>query len=422
MRERTSSTRALTMAMFVALCLAFVGLAAGSGRADESGQAQARSLAQTQPSTQEPEEGPPVELIMQKLQEGMEEGAPEEVRDRVGEQVEQHVREAAGNALRERIRLRIEDETGLEDQERERLRKHLGECDRVGLDDAAVAALFSEKAQLKSQIRTQERVLTMAREGLPVDLVMQKLQEGLRKGAPQELRERVCAQVEEHVRAAYEHMKQAREAGVTPGEENAERQRVREMASYMWRGLKESDMEQLRKRAQLRLRDGSCTSEELTTAAETATRLMEIGVKRERAVRLAGDALQNGYTVREMKQLSWAVMTARTHGGSSDAVMGMLERGIRNQNQFSQMMKEMQEQGWMGPAERQGGHSPVDNAGGSGYGGRPSGGMGGVEAGSGTETGGAVGGGDVGAGGATGGAEAGGDQSGAGQGTGGTVQ
>ena len=329
MNERASSKRAFKSAMTVALCLLFAGLAAGPVLADDSGQAQARNRAEARSTAQDPQ----------------------------------------GEALRQRIQQRIQNEAGLQDQERERLRSHLGECSRLGLDEATVAALFSEKVQLRSQIRTQERVLTLAREGMPVELVVQKLQEGLRKDATQEARERVCEQVEAQVRTAHQYMKQAREAGIKPGDANAERKRVREMASYMWRGLKEGDMDQLRKRAQQRLRDGSCTTEDLTAAAETATRLGEIGVKHERAVRLAGEALQNGYTVREMRQLAWAVMTARTHGGSSDNVIDTLERGIRNQHQFSRMMQEMQQQGWMGPADQPGGHSPMDNSGGSGYGG-----------------------------------------------------
>lgn len=331
MKERASSTRALTPAMVFVLCLLFVGLAASPVLADaDSVKTQARHRAETQVMAQDPQ----------------------------------------GDALRQRIQQRIHDEAGLQEQDRERLRSHLGECSRLGLGDATVAALFSEKVQLKEQIRTQERVLNLAREGMPVEPVVQKLQEGLRKGATQQARERVCEQVAAQVRTAHQYMKQVREAGITPGDANAERKRVREMASYMWRGLKEGEMEQLQKQAHLRLRDGSCTTEDLTAAAETATRLGEIGIKRERAVRLAGEALQNGYTVREMRQLAWAVMTARTHGGSSDEVMGTLERGVRSQHQFSRMMQEMQQQGWMGPADQQGGHSPVDNTGGSGYGGR----------------------------------------------------
>jgi hypothetical protein len=317
--------------MVVMFSLLFIGLAVSPALADdESGQAQVRSRKETQTTAQDPQ----------------------------------------GDALRQQIRERIQDEAGLQDQERERLRSHLEECNRLGLDDGTVEVLFNENIPLRAQIRTQERVLTLAREGLPVEPIVQKLQEGLRKGATPEALERVCARIGEHVRAAHQFMKQAHETGITPGDAKAERQRVREMATYMWRGLREGDMEQLQKRAQQRLRDGSCTTEDLAAAAETATRLGEIGIERDKAVRLAGGALQYGYTVREMRQLVWTVMTAHTHGGSSDKVIDTLERGIRNQHQLSQMIQEMRQQGWMGPADQHGGHSPVDNTGGSGYGGR----------------------------------------------------
>ena len=334
MNGRAASRRTFKSAMIVMFCLLFVGLAAECCLAgDDGGQAQARNR-------------------------------------RGARSAEQDLR---GDALRQRIQQRIQDEAGLQEQERERLRSNLAECSRLGLDDATVATLFSEKIQLRAQITVQERVLALAREGLPVEPAVQKLQEGLRKGVTQEARERACERVGEHVRAAHRYMKRAYDAGVKPGNADAERRRVSEMASCMWRGLNENDMEQLRKRAQERLRDGSCTTEDLTAGAETATRLAEIGIQHERAVRLAGDALQHGYKAREMRQLVWAVMTARTHGGSSDKVVDTLERGIRNQYQLSRMMQEMQQQGWMGPAEQQGGHSPVDNAGGSGYGGRQQG-------------------------------------------------
>jgi hypothetical protein len=278
-----------------------------------------------------------------------------------------------GDMLRERIRDRIQNEDGLQDQDRERLRKHLGECDELGLSDEDVATLFDESQPLKKQIRTQERVLEMAREGLPHEPVMQKLREGRRKGANDEALERVCDRMEAQVRTAARVMERAREDGVTPGDDDAERRRTREMAMHMWHGLDEGDMDQLRERARQRLRDGSCTTEDLAAASETAMKLKEMGVERERAVRLSGDALQNGYTSREMRQIGWMVMTAHMHGGPQDDVCSELERGIRNQQQLGEMMQNMWQRGWMGPADQhdgRGGHNPMDNGSGGGPGGQ----------------------------------------------------
>jgi hypothetical protein len=295
-----------------------------------------------------------------------EEGSASQVRSR--EENRDPAQKPQGQVLPERIRERIENEEGLQEQERERLRIHLGECERLGLEDALLTVLFNDATPLREQVRTQEQVLSLAREGLPVEPVTQKLQEGQRKGVSQENLERVCRRIAEHVRAAHQFMERARKEGIVSGDENAERRHVRETAMHMWRGLREADMERLRTQARKRLQDGSCTTEDLVAAAETATRLSEIGVEQNRAVRLAGDALQNGYTAREMQQLVWAVMTSKMHQGPQDDVLDTLEQGIRNQNQLSQMVQEMWQHGWMGPADEHGARNPMDSAPGTGPG------------------------------------------------------
>lgn len=281
--------------------------------------------------------------------------------------------EARGDQLHRRIRDRIENEEGLQDQERERLRQHLGECNQLGLNDEVLAALFSEEEPLQKQIRTQERVLAMAREGIPVEPLAQKIQEGRRKGAGEQAMERVCNRMEEHLRTSHRFMLRLREDGIESGNPEAERRHTREMAMHMWHGLEEGDMEQLRERARLRQRDGSCTTEDLTVAAETATQIKEMGIERQRAVKLTGEALQNGYNTREMRQLGWMIMTAYMHGGPPEDVVDTVEDGIRHRHQLSQMMQQMWQQGWMGPADQHGGHGPMDGAPGSGPGGQQGG-------------------------------------------------
>jgi hypothetical protein len=274
-----------------------------------------------------------------------------------------------GDALRQRIRERIDREEGLQDRERERLREHLGECKRLGLDDEVLAALFCEDEPLQKQIRTQERVMAMAREGVPVDLLTEKLQEGRRKGANSQVMEQVCVRIENNLRIAHRYMNRVREDGVETGDDNAERRHTRQMAMNMWHGLEEGDMEQLRERARLRLRDGSCSTEDVAASAETATQLKEMGIERRRAVLLAGEALQNGYNAKEMRQLGWMIRTAHMHGGPAEDVVGTIEDGIRNQHQLTHMMQQMFQNGWMGPADQHGGHGPMDGSMGSGPGG-----------------------------------------------------
>lgn len=295
------------------------------------------------------------------------------------EEAQNSAQDPQGEVLRQRIRDRIENEAGLQTQERDQLRKHLGECEKLGLDDAVLGAIFDESEPLQKQIRTQERVLAMAREGLPVDPVAQKLQEGRRKGVNEAALEKACVRMEENIRAANRYMEKVREAGVTPGDRDAERRRTAEMARHMWNGLTEGDMNQLQECARFRLRDGSCTTDDVAVAGETAVKLGSLGIERERAARVAGEALQYGYTAKEMRQFSWMVMTARMHGGPQGEVLDTIERGIRNQHQLAEMVREMYQRGWMGPGDEhggQGGHHPADDSGGHHHGGDDPGGHG----------------------------------------------
>jgi len=298
---------------------------------------------------------------------------PAQVRNR--QEARNTDQEPKGDALQQRIRDRIENEEGLQTQERQQLKQHLGECKQLGLEDATLAVLFDESQPLKKQLRTQERILNMIREGLPAEPVMRKLQEGQRKGVTAEVLEKVCTQMENHVRTADRVMKQARQDGLASGDPVAEQKRTGEMAMHMWRGLKEDNMDQLRERARLRLRDGSCSTQDLTVASETAAKIKELGIEQNRAVKLAGEALQYGYTVQEMRQLGWMVMTAHMRGGQDHEVMEMLEKGIRNQHQLGEMMQQMQQHGWMGPADEHGGHGSkktMDDVTGGGPGGQGS--------------------------------------------------
>jgi hypothetical protein len=302
-------------------------------------------------------------------------------RARQRQELRDPAQEPAGDQLRDRVRERIQSEPGLQEQERQRLRQHLGECDELGLGNATVEALFGDDRPLRAQLQQQERVLTMAREGLPVEPVVDKLREGHRKGVSDEALERVCDRMEEHVRVAQRVMEGAHGDGVEHGDNRTERQLTRSVAMNMWRGLEEGDMEQLRERARLRLRDHACTTTDLTAAAETATQLREMGVERRRAMELAGEALQRGYTAREVRQISWMVMAAQVHGGRRDDVLGRLEHGLRSHEGMSDMIQNMWQRGWMGPADEhggRGGHSPVDDViGGPGQHGGDHGGPGG---------------------------------------------
>lgn len=268
------------------------------------------------------------------------------------------------DALQERIRQRIENDDQLKERDRLQLREHLRDCEELGLSDATVEALFADGEPLREQIRLQSRVLTMARERLPIEPLVEKLREGRRKQVGEPALERVCSQLEQHVRTAAQVMNRARESGLQPGDDTTEKRLTESLALNMWRGLGEGDCDQLMERARQRLRDGSCSTTDLAAASATATELRELGLERERAMRMAGDALQNGYTAREIRQMARMVMAAHAHGQAVDEVVGHVQAGLQQHEQMGELMQHMWQRGWMGPGEDhggRGGHSPVDD-------------------------------------------------------------
>ena len=308
------------------------------------------------------------------------------------------VRAQDEDALRERIRTRIENDQALQAREREQLRQHLGECAQVGLSGAALQALFPEGAPLGEQIKHQNRVLAMAREGLPVEPLVDKLLEGRRKNAPDAVLDRVTAQLEQHVRSADRLLEHARGAGARAGEPQVERRLTESVARNMWRGLQDGDFERLMDQARDRLRDGGCSTTDLAAASATATDLMELGVERQRAVEIAGEALRNRYAAGDIRRLSHMAMAAHAHGRPLDETMGRMREGLHQSESMDSMFQHMAQHGWMGPGDEhggRGGHSPVDDVigGPGGHHGGDTGGMGGSGHGGGDDRGGGHGGG-----------------------------
>jgi len=274
--------------------------------------------------------------------------------------------------LRERLRGEIDGAVQLREQERARMRENLDTCLQLGLDPSDAEALFAvpedaPRTRLEAQLRHQNRVRQMLEEGLPPGPVVTKLQEGRLKGVPEPRLEQALMRMEENVRAAHRVLQRAQQDGLpAPADPAQRRTMTRELARSMWDGLTEGDVDQLRERARDRLRDGSCDLEDLTTAAETATRLQHEGIERERAVRLVGEALQQGYTHQEMNELSRLVMAGRGNGVAMDAMADGLQSWIGNGLGNQEMMRNMLQQGWLGPGDIQGpgGQHPNDSLGG----------------------------------------------------------
>jgi uncharacterized membrane protein YgcG len=277
---------------------------------------------------------------------------------------------------RQRIRDRIDAASTLSAQERARMHQNLDACLAHGAEVGELGAIFpgagpGTALSAQSMLRLQERVRTMLQDGLCAEAVVDKVREGRMKRVPEARLEHAAERMQQHVRAAHHQLKQARHQGADssddPLRENA---LVKGLALNLWRGLEEGDIERLRDRA--RRRDGGCSTTDLAAAAETATQLRELGIEGSRAVDLAGEALQRGYSAREMRQLGFMVMATHMHGGPPDEVLKHLEEGVGHHRDLGEISRNMMQWGWMGPSDTghgHGGHSPVDDVLGGGPGG-----------------------------------------------------
>jgi hypothetical protein len=270
--------------------------------------------------------------------------------------------------IRERLHKNVDATEGLSAQEREQMHKNVDACVDLGISEAGLETLFSgeqtrSRISARTMLRLQERIKTAAQEGLPVDPVVSKIQEGQTKGVPEPLLEQACERMENHVRAANRILNRAAQEGFEPPNEPArKREAQKEMAQQMWRGMNEEGYEQLRTRARERVRDGECDVEDLVAAGELATRLMEAGVERKRAMNVSGDALQQGYRTAEMRQFQVMVAARHQRGESMDDFTGGMEHCVGAGMGVGEMYNYMMRHGWMGPGDMYGpgGYKPTD--------------------------------------------------------------
>lgn len=287
--------------------------------------------------------------------------------------------------LRQQLRDRIDAAQQLTAEQRTQMRENLEACLRLGLSDQEIGPLFPGDGQGRemsgeAMLRIQNRVRTAAQEGLPVGLMVAKVNEGRTKGVADPALERVCERVENNLRAAHGVMERAREMVQRREDPEQERRMEREMAQQMWRGMHEGDYDALLERARKRLRDGSCNVDDVVAAGEVAARLQGQGVGRERALEVSGEALEKGYRSREMRYLQFMV-TARHRNGAAADFVGDLEYCLGMGMALEQMYQHMMQHGWMGPGEMwsPGGYHPIDDTGhGPGDGGHHGDGSGGT--------------------------------------------
>jgi hypothetical protein len=285
-------------------------------------------------------------------------------RDRDQDKTKQFSKDQVRNKLHDNV----DAAAGLTADERTQMHKNVDICVNLDVSEAGLEALFPGEQKQKNvsaqtMLRLQKRVMEAVHEGLNVEPVVAKIQEGRTKGVPDPLLEQACVRMENNVRAANQVMKRAMDEGVEPaGDQVRNRTAQKEMAQQMWRGMNEEGYDQIRTRAQKRVSDGECDVEDLTEAGELGTRLMEAGVKRERAMNISGDALQKGYRTQEMRQLQVMVAARHQRGESMDDFTGGMEHCVGAGMGVGEMYNYMMRHGWMGPGDMYGpgGMKPTD--------------------------------------------------------------
>lgn len=272
------------------------------------------------------------------------------------------------------FRDRIDHDTSLTVPQRDRMRENLQSCKDVAMTDEQLDVMFPEGGShysAEARLRMQSRVLELARNGQPYDLLCNKMGEGEMKRASEQHVERAVQRMGEYVDAAHQYMEHAKRDGVAGlNDAGAEHHLHRGLAMDMWRGLEQGELDQLRTHARERLRNNSCDLIDLSAAAETATELKEMGVGSELAVGLCADALRGGYAAEDMRGLGHMTMVAHRNGEPGDQFCTQLRDHVREHDKLGDMQHTMMQAGWMGP-ESMGhgysGHSPVDDVMGGGH-------------------------------------------------------
>jgi len=300
-------------------------------------------------------------------------------RDRDQDRTKQYDKDQ--NQVRKNLHDNIDAAPGLTADERAAMNANLDACVELGIPASQLEAVFPDgdgkyqhKVSTQTMIKLQKRVMTMAREGMPVEPVLSKVQEGRTKGVAEPLLEQACVRMENNVRTANRIMTKAMNDGLEPPKDQAQQRRMNtEMAQQMWRGMNEEGYDQLRERARLRLRDGDCDTNDLVAAGEVATRLLESGVDPKRAMRFSGEALQQGYRAQEMKQIQVMIASQYRHGKSIDGFFGDMEHCMGAGMGAGEMHNYMMRHGWTGPGDMYGpgGYQPTDH---KGHGGQSGGG------------------------------------------------
>lgn len=252
------------------------------------------------------------------------------------------------------LRERIHHDASLSEQDRTHMLENLQACLEMGSTAEDLEAIFPSRDLGKpinheTMLRMQVRVRDMLREGMHAGLVLEKVHEGRVKGVPSDRIEHVATQMEHHVQTAHRFLERGRAEGIhSPTDRHQRRVLERHLALDLWSGLGETDLDHLHEKGLQR--DGSCSASDLVAAANVASVMHQRGIDKHRSVELAGDALEAGFTTRDMRMLG-AMMSASHLGEHGENVLHHLHQGMNDHRQLSEMAREMMSWGWMGPAD-----------------------------------------------------------------------
>ncbi len=272
-----------------------------------------------------------------------------------------------GMVTADELRSRIESCPSLDAGQRGAMLGNLEEVLRLGASPVEIEPAFPRHGgelgiDPSAMVRIQDRVRDMLSDGLPPQLLLDKLREGEVKGVPAPMLERAVVQMENNVRRAHRFLSEMPSVGGNHEVDPQHQQMLeRHLALNMWSGLEEGDLDHLLDRS--RMRETACAPSDLVSATDVLTIARQRGMDRDQALDLVGDAIESGYTHQEMRTLG-AMMAATEMDQHGDQVRDHLRQGMDHHRDFAEMADEMMSWGWMGPADmdRNGGwHSMMDD-------------------------------------------------------------
>jgi hypothetical protein len=287
-----------------------------------------------------------------------------------------------GAMTADQLRDRIRTNESMDAQLRGAMLDNLEECLNQGMTPDDIEVMFprhgaDSEMDAGTMLRMQQRVREMISGGHSPGLMLDKMREGHVKGVAMPMLERAVTRTETNMRRANEFLGGMDSAAPDMDAGPQHRQMLeRHLALNMWSGLEDGDLDHLRDRS--RMRDHSMSRSDLVSATDVLTVARQRGMDRGDALDLVGDAIEAGYTHREMRMLG-SMMTAAGMDDHGDKVREHLRDGMDHHREFAEMADEMMSWGWMGPADMDqagGWHSMMDDWLGGGPG--DHGGMGGM--------------------------------------------